>query len=378
MVRNRKNLFLGAILALFFPIFFFYYSDTEVETIESEKRSEKEMINATFDSFPLSQEETPEGAEIHEIYLEQSSLVNYQLYYLAFVGLDETNEEYIENGLKLNELRLRVHELDNQGIPSQYIIPKEEVLQSNAFLQHALENQIQLEPDPFVATDYLMHALGILSGLFFLLFMIISGSEILLYEKKHQTVMKGFPLSIMNKIHAKVMIHFLYMMVFLTAGIIAGGYIAAREAGFGNLSYPVMIFMNNDYVAIPAFQYYIYILLAIALIVILLYYTAALFNTLFKNSYATVMIALIIFYIPDLFLMIGWNTAWLHPIKIIDISGVLSGDVAVQFGNGQIDYGYAMIWLAVFVVMISGALKLIQWRSYKGSNRNMTEEKRYA
>ncbi|WP_058950855.1 ABC transporter permease [Oceanobacillus picturae] len=365
MVRNRKNLFLGALLALFFPIFFFYYSDTEVETIESEKRSEQAMIEATFDSFPMSQEETPEGAEIHEIYLEQSSLVNYQLYYLAFVGLDETNEEYIENGLQLNALRLRVHDLDNQGIPPQYIIPKEDVLQSNAFLQYALENQIQLEPDPFVATNYLIHAFSILSGLFFLLFMMISGSEILLYEEKHQTVMKGFPLSFMNKIHAKVIIHFLYMMVFLTAGIIAGGYIAAREAGLGNLSYPVMIFMNNDYVAIPALQYYMYILLAIALIVIVLYYTAALFNTIFKSAYATVLLALVIFYIPDLSLMIGWNTVWLHPIKVLDIAGVLSGDIAVQFGNEQIDYGYAMIWLAIFAMMIAGVLKLIQWRSYK-------------
>src|SRR5690625_2350535 len=140
MVKNRKNLFLGALLVLFFPIFFFYYSDTEVETIESEKRSEQENINAILDSFPLSQEETAEGAEIHEIYLEQSSLVNYQLYYLAFVGLDETNEEYIENGLRLNELRLRVHELENQGVPPYYIIPEEEILQSNAFLQFAMEN----------------------------------------------------------------------------------------------------------------------------------------------------------------------------------------------------------------------------------------------
>ncbi|RIU91156.1 hypothetical protein [Oceanobacillus picturae] len=365
LLRNRKNLFLGILLVLFFPIFFFYYSDNEVETIESEKRKEQAMIKATFDSFPMSQEESPEGAEIHENYLEQSSLVNYQLYYLAFVGLDETNEEYIENGLRLNELRLHAHELDNMGIPPQYIIPEEEILQSNAFLQYALENQIQLEPDPFVATDYLIHALSILSGLFFLLFIMISGSEILLYEEKHQTVMKGFPLSFMNRIHAKVIIHFLYMLVFMTVGLIAGGHIAAREAGFGNLSYPVMIFMNNEYVTIPAFQYYIYILLAIALIATVLYYTVALINSLSKNAYATVLIALVIFYIPDLSLMIGWNTAWLHPIKSIDISGVLSGDVAVQFGNVQIDYWYALGWLAVFALMIIGALKLIQWRSYK-------------
>ncbi|MFA1820951.1 hypothetical protein ACDX78_12335 [Virgibacillus oceani] len=380
MIHNRKNLFLGALLVLFFPIFFFYYSDTEVETIESEKRAEQEMINATLDSFPMSQEETSEGAEIHEIYLEQSSLVNYQIYYLSFVGLDETNEEYIKNGLQLNELRLRVHELDNHGISPHYIIPEEEVLKSSAFLQYALENEIQLEPDPFVATDYLMFALSILSGLFFLLFIMISGSGILLYEEKHQTVMKGFPLSFMNKIHAKILIHFLYMMIFLTAGLIAGGYIATREVGFGNLSYPVLIYMNSDYVAIPAFQYYIYILLASALIAILLYYAAALFNTIFKNAYATVLIALSIFYIPDLAFMIGWNAPWLHPIKSIDISGVLSGDLGVQFGNGQLDYWYAMIWLAVLAVIIIVTLKLLQWRSYKGINREemIEEEKRHA
>src|SRR5699024_2431847 len=141
------------------------------------------------------------------------------------------------------------------------------------------------------------------------LFIMVSGSEIILYEEKHRTVMNGFPLSFMNKIHAKVIIHVMYMMVFLTAGLLAGGHIAVQEAGFGNLSYPVMIFLNHDYVAIPAFQYYMYILLAIGLIAMVFYYTAALFNTVFKNAYATVLIALGIFYIPDLALMIGWNAS---------------------------------------------------------------------
>lgn len=378
MVRNRKNLFLGVLLVLFFPIFFSYYSDTEVETLESEKRAEQEMINETIDSFPLSQEETPEGAEIHEIYLEQISLVNFQLYYMAFVGLDETNEEYIENGFRLNELRLRVHELDNQGISPHLVTPEADVLKDDAFLQYALENQIQLETDPFVATDYLMFALSILSGLFILLFIMISGSEIILYEEKHPTVMKGFPLSFMNKIHAKVIIHFLYMMIFLAAGLFAGGYVAAREAGFGNLSYPVLIYMNNGFEAIPASQYYVYLLLALGLIALLLYYAAALFNILFKNAYATVLVAFGIFYLPDLFMIMGWTVPWLHPVKFIDISAVLSGDLAIAFDNSHLDYWYAVIWLAVLMIIIVATLKLLQWRSYKGNNQNLMEEKRHA
>jgi hypothetical protein len=376
MIRNRKNLFLGVLLVLFFPIFFYYYSDTEAETIESEKRTEQEMIKATIDSFPMTQEETPEGSEVHEIYLEQSSLVNYQLYYMASVGLDETNEAYIENGLQLNELRLRVHELDHHGVSPHLIFPEEEILKDDALLQYALENHIQLETDPFIATDYLILAFSILSGLFILLFIMISGSEIILYEENHQTVMKGFPLSLMNKIHAKVIIHFMYMMIFLTSGLLAGGYIAIREAGFGNLSYPVLIYMNNGYEAIPAFQYYFYLLLAFALIGILLYYTAALFNIIFKNAYATVLAAFGIFYLPDLFMIMGLNVHWLHPIKFIDISGVLSGDLAVEYANSQLDYWYAMIWLTVLTIIIVAALHFIQWRSYKDNGK--LKEDQYA
>jgi L-asparagine transporter-like permease len=76
--------------------------------------------------------------------------------------------------------------------------------------------------------------------------------------------------------------------------------------------------------------------------------------------------------------MIGWNTTWLHPIKVVDIAGILSGELAVRFGNGQLDYWYAMIWLVVLVILIAGVLKLLQWRSYNSNKQNMTEAKRHA
>ena len=142
LLHNRKNLFLGFSLVLFFPLFFIYNSQIESETLKDHKKYEASMIKSILKQFPETQKDTLEGEEILQNILKQSSLVNFQIFYLRS---DETREQYIENGLLLNQLRLRMYELDNKGVSDHLVIPKEEILREDVLLRYVQEHQLPLQ-----------------------------------------------------------------------------------------------------------------------------------------------------------------------------------------------------------------------------------------
>ena len=349
LLHNRKNLFLGFSLLLFFPVFFIYNSQTEPETLKDLKKTEASMIKSTLNQFPDTQKDTPEGAEIHDSLLKQSSLVNFQIFYLRS---DETREEYIENGLLLTQLRLRAHELDNMGIPKHLILSKEEILIEDTLLRYIQKHELPLQPDPFTASRYLVVALNTLSGLLFYFFAIVSGSEMLVYEQRHRTVVNGFPISFMKKINSKISVHFLQIGTFLVIGFLFGGIFASRKSGVGDFSYPILIYKNGGFEAISTTRYLLYVFLAMALITIMLLYISVLLNLIFKNAYANVLIGLGVFLLPDLLRTMGVNSTLLQPIKYVEFSNVLSGALAVQLGNSQIDYWHSIIWLLILSLLM--------------------------
>ncbi|MEC5424853.1 hypothetical protein QGM71_15310 [Virgibacillus sp. C22-A2] len=349
ILRNRKNLFLGLFLLLFFWLFFLYYSQTEPESLEDQKRQEANVIDSIFHSFPLTQEDMPEGQAIYQNYVEQSSLINFQIYYL---GLDDASEDYIENGLRLNELRVEALELGNSGVPDYLLKTEEEIVEENALLTHIQEHQLPLQPDVFVASHFLVVALSIMSGFLFYSVVLLSGSEILVYEQRHRSVMNGFPLGFMKRIHAKISIHFIYIFTFLIVGLFAGGLYAAKESGVGDFSYPVLIYQNGGFETISTIRYFQYVLLAAALTTLMVLYLSVLLNMIFKNAYASVLIGLGLFFLPDLVMAMGVETTLLYTIKYVDFSSVLSGHSAGESGNTKLDYWHAMLGLLGLIILL--------------------------
>src|SRR6185312_5407146 len=121
LLKNRKNWFLGIVLMLFFPLYFIYFSQTEIDSLRDEKIIEQSNIKSIFNTFPEEQRETPEGEEVYQNIVQQSSLINFQIFYLR---TDKTYNDYIDNGLQLNELRLELLELESKGIPKRLVKQK--------------------------------------------------------------------------------------------------------------------------------------------------------------------------------------------------------------------------------------------------------------
>ena len=374
LLRNRKNWFVALFLLIFYLIYFSYPNQEEPISLKEQKRQEAMEMNAMFEYIQDDRKEVPEIGEIYDILTQQSSLINFQVY---FLGMGHDSEQYIENGLELNQLRLKVHELGNKGLPKHFIKPKEEILKENALFHYIKENQLPIETNSFVTNFYFVNALQTMSGLLFLCIILISGSELLVFEQRHRTVVKGFPLSFMKKIHSKVAVHFIYIYTFLVIGFLVGGTYAAQKLNAGDFSSPILIYRNGDYLAVSTIQYLVYIFIGLGIATILLLYFSILLNMLFRNAFANILVGLGVFMLPDLLTASGIKANFLSPIKYVDLVSVLSGDLAIKLGNNHLDFYYSLAWLAGLTLLIISIIYSINLYMYHRKPKDLPLEKAF-
>lgn len=374
LLKNRKSWFIAAFLLVFFVLYFLYYSQDQPDPLDSQKRTETQTSYAVFEYLDLLRHDLPEVAEVYDFHTQIQSLLGMQVW---FIGSGHDSEQYIENGLEINQLRLQVHDLGNAGIPEHLIVPKGDILKEDALLHYIKDNDLPIESDSFSTNHYFTNVLSMLSGLLFLVIVLISGNEMLLYERNHQSVMKGFPLSFIGKVTSKIMIHFIQIYSFLLVGFFIGAIYVFRKFEAGEFSFPILVYKNDNYIALSTAQYLLYMFLGLALIILLLLSLSILLNMLFKNAFANILIGIGIFILPDIAMAAGYKAHFLHPIKYIDMYKVLSGDLATELGNSSIDYWNAMTTLGVITILIFGTIYAINKFVYHRVPKNMPLEKAF-
>ncbi len=317
----------------------------------------------------------PEVAEVYDYHTQIQSLLGMQVWN---IGSGKDGEQYVEDGLEINQLRLKVHELGNEGIPDYLIIPEEEILKENALLEYIKQNDLPIDSESFMTNNYFADAFAMVSGLVFLVIMLISGNELLVYELKHQSVMRGLPLAFMRKVTSKIMVYGIFIYLLLLLGFSIGSlYLSSKMEG-NEFSFPILIYQNEEYTAISASQYLLYLFLGMALVIILLLLLSILLNMLFKNAFANILVGLGIYLLPDIAMAAGFNWNFLHPVKFIDMSKVLSGELAVELENSFIDYWNAMAVLGGLSLLLIGVIYAINKINYQRVPKDMPLEKKHS
>ncbi|GGP11090.1 hypothetical protein [Oceanobacillus neutriphilus] len=374
LLKNRKSAFIALFLLLFFPLFFMYYSHEEPKDLAEQKREETQTSYAVFYHLDQQRHDVPEVAEVFDYHSQIQSLLGMQVWN---IGSGKDGEQYVEEGLEINQLRLKVHELGNEGIPDYLIIPKEEILKENALLEYIKDNNLPVDSESFMTNNYFADAFAMMSGLVFLVIILISGNELLVYELKHQSVMRGLPLAFMRKVTGKVMVYSIFIYLFLLLGFSIGSlYLSGKMEG-NEISFPILIYQNEAYTAISASHYLLYLFLGMALVTILLLLLSILLNMLFKNAFANILVGLGIYLLPDIVMAAGFNLSFLHPVKFIDMSKVLSGELAVELGNSFIDYWNAMAVLGGISLLLIGVIYAINKFDYRRIPKDMPLEKTF-
>ncbi|TSB47354.1 ABC transporter permease subunit [Alkalicoccobacillus porphyridii] len=363
---TKRNWFLGLVVFLFFGLFYYTYHDTDMENLYHEKQYESGSVNYQIDFFPEDLREQPEGEEVYQNLLAELSAVNMQIWHLR----ENELEEYIEQGRLINANRLRNYELDNIGIHERLIVPIEQIHKDEAFLSYMEEHQLPLMTDEQGSSDYLVDALTTISGLYLFVFIIVFASSIVVYEKTHQTIMHGFPLSAINKILAKFSVYFTSTLLILALGIGVAFLISYLEAGTGSFLYPVTIYFNGEYQAVSTGIYIFYVFAGLTIGIGAVLFLTILLNMLVKNTYATIFIAIALFFVADLLTIFHWTIPWLHVSSFLDVPYVLSGEMALDLGNSQVDIRYAMIVLLAFIFVQWLLISLLHKKPYLNKQRS--------
>lgn len=350
LLRSRKQWILGLVLILFFPLFFHYYHDTEQPTAQAQKEEEKSHLIAALDIVPEDLRDTPEGQDIYDNLTQQLSAINMQIYYVFSEPEDDYN--YVEDGILLNELRLDMHEKGNPYIPDYFIVPKEEIEEDNAFLTYLRDLDLKVENNPFVTSHYLLETVQFMSGLLIVIYILLVGSNMLVYEDQHDTLFGGLPISFMKKAMSKISVHFVFIITCLAAGVGIGIYRSNKIEGFGDFIYPIVIHTRDGFEVISLMKYFGYVLFAFLIVVLLVLSLALLLEVIFRNIYATVLAGIGLFILPDLLQIIGLKAKFAYPLKYTDITAVLSGEVAKEYGAPYIDYWHSVTWLILFTIFI--------------------------
>ena len=353
LLLNKKNWLLGIALILLLPLYYSHYSQLDMVDIREKKSKEADSFHQILDKFPGSVWETEEGKEIRAMLIQQSSLISIQR--LSLYKDDDFNV-FFDAGLELNELRLELHRRGNKGIQKEYIIPIDEIQKENALYKYHKEHELSLIQDPFKASNYIPEALRLISGVMFCLLVLFAGSSILVNDQQHPSVVYGFPISFMQKANSKVGVHFVQIMLFLSACIVIGGYYVSRKTGWGDIRTPVLIYQDADFIAVSMLRYLFLMFVAFGLIALLLLFAFLLINIVTKNLYASLVIMLFILLSPQLLLAAGVETNWLYPLKFIDIGAVLSGELAMEYGIEQLDFKRAYSWLVVLNLIVISIL----------------------
>ncbi|MBD7908813.1 ABC transporter permease subunit [Sporosarcina gallistercoris] len=353
LVHNRKNWLLGIAMILFFPIYYLQYSQTDIKTLQDQKNEEAEQFHSIFKAFPEEMRETKEGQKIYDNLTEQASLINMQRFYLWD---EEDNDLYITDGLRLNELRLDLHEAGNKGIHPNYIVAKEEIHKEVALLDYYQKHHISIVPDPFVASNYIPAALDTISGLPFGLIVLLIGSSMLLHDQQNRSLLIGLPVSFLQKAVSKVGIHLFQILAFLVAGIGACSLYVGLKTGWGSFISPVLLYSNGDFTAVSTVHYVLLQLLAFLLISLLLLVASVLVSSITKNMYTTVLFIVFLLLLPSLLLSAGIDGSWLRPLAMIDIGAVLSGEAAMRFASTSMDYKHAFSWFFGLTLTVNAVL----------------------
>src|SRR5690625_1600749 len=178
-LHSKKLWIVSIMFIIFFPLYYSYFQTVDPDTVYSQKNKEKKLLLMTLDILPHDINDTDKGSEIYDNLTEQLSLINMQIYY---VSEGDEIEEYVSDGIRLNKLRLELHDKGNPYVPDYFVIPKKDIKDENKFLQYLEDNYLNIEDNPYYMTHYLASAFDFISGSLLFIMILLFGSNMFAYE----------------------------------------------------------------------------------------------------------------------------------------------------------------------------------------------------
>lgn len=353
-LKETKNKIMFLIFTVFLLFVYFLIVVQGTGKIEQEQAEQMNASRIAISSIAATNSENEETSTLYENIYQQQQLLSQQDNGIRF----EDRDWYLDSAIELAQLQIELYdytEFNELDTPLRSIIPsihtaRKELTRST----YIRDNDTPIMYDQDNAAGFMMNYFSTFGVVAFLFLLLCSGS-LLTNDLDHETMVKGYPVTYRQKIVSKILIYTVasFFSIFAITGL--AGLIVWVIKGIGDFTYPMIVYNQGFYQAIPIAQYTLIYFGYLVILTIHVVSFSAFLNTLLKNVYATLLGGVVCFAIPLVAQnWIGW--LWWTPIPYYNPFAILSGDIAYLANHEHLTLVYGggvlLIWSMVFLIIV--------------------------
>lgn len=363
IIRDWKTRILFALFLLFFGSFSLLYRQQNVTFPVIEMNEEYQDERQIYRLIPKDHFESELGQEVQQRLGSTSVSLGINRYILSqrsgneIAGMDML-PDYIQNGRTIVENNLFIHEATEfesyDLLLEMYLPPLEEVLEQERFYDQLEASGLDIEWNPFSASQMVKVEFELLAGLtLFLLIALLAADHFTKDQVENWSATQGWPIPWKTQWRLRSG----YLSGLFWVAILIGAFlsylVSLQIETSGHLNYPQALYQQGAIHYVPLWQYLVIsVALAMVLSYVLFLVTTGL-SWIFRNFYLTLVLVLSVFFLPQVWNFLPAFSSW-QPSLYLNIRGVLDGSTALKTGlvgvvwwKGFIVYGLIAIGLEV-------------------------------
>ena len=361
IIRDWKTRILLALFLIFFGSFSLLYRQQNVTFPAIEMSEEYEDERQIYRLIPNDHFETELGKEVQRKLGGNSVALGVNRYILGkrsgnkIEGV-EFLPDYIENGQTIVENNLFLHNAtefeSHELLVDIYLPPIEEVKEQERFYNDLQSSGLDIEWNPYSATQMVKVEFELLAGItLFLMIAILAADHFTKDQTENWSATHGWPISWKTqwRLRSGYLTGLLWGTILL--GSVISYFISLQFETSGSFNYPTAVYQNGGVHYLPLWQYLLISgSLSIVLSYVLLLITTGL-SWIFKNFYLTILLIGSIFLLPQMWSFLPAFSSW-QPSLYLNIFNVLDGTTAAATGLSGIVWWKGYIVYGVMVVLL--------------------------
>ncbi len=360
-MRDWKTRVLVLLFFIFFASFSLLYRQQNVTFPAVEMSEEYQDERQVYRLIPQSHFETDLGQEVQAALGSNSVSLGVNRYILSqqqgnrIQGM-ELLPDYIGNGRTIVGNNLFLHDAKDfesyDLLTEIYLPPLAAVEQEERFYDALEKSGLDIEWNPYSATQMVKVELELLAGIGLFIFIAILGADQFSRDQERNwSLTQGLPIPWKTQWRLRtVILSGLFWLTFIVGTVISYLISLTIETG-GSFNYPTAVFQNGQIEYIPLWQY----LLISALLSFVLSYVLVLITTglswIFKNIYITILIVSSLFALPQIWTFIPAFSSW-QPSLYLNIFEVIQGTTARNVGLNGIVWWKGLFAYGVLIIIL--------------------------
>lgn len=361
ITRDWKTRILLALFLAFFGSFSLLYRQQNVTFPAVEMSKEYQDERQIYRLIPKDHFETELGQEVQHALGGNSVSLGVNRYIL---GKQSGNEiqgmeilpDYIENGRTLVENNLFLHRAtdfeSHDLLVDLYLPTLEEVEEEERFYDSLEQSGLDIEWNPYSATQIVKVEMELLVGItLFLLIAILAADHFTKDQENNWSVTQGLPIPWKTQWRLRSGIMWGLFWGAFIVGSVVSYFVSLQLETRGSFQYPTAIFHNGVIDYIPLWQYLL-ITAAMSMVLshLLLLITTGL-SWIFRNIYLTILLVSGLFLVPQFWSFIPAFSSW-QPSLYLNIMGVLQGTTAQSTGLSGVVWWKGLLVFAILNVLL--------------------------